>query len=366
MNESETIAAMLTPLGRGAVAVIAVRGPRAEASAETHFRAANGKPVELQHLGRIVYGRWGDESGEELLLTRRSAGGLELHCHGGVAAPDAILRALESAGCRIAHAWEMLPGSDGDDSQRDAARALAEVSTERTSAILLDQYRGSLANAMNEIESAIATGDRSHALRVRVDRLLALADVGRHLTRPWRVVIAGQPNVGKSSLINALAGYDRAIVFDAPGTTRDALTVLSAIDGWPVEFSDTAGIRPTSDSLEEQAIERTRRRLSAAELVILVFDLSQPWTAEDEQLARGNSDAIVVHNKSDIFSAIDEGQRPAGLRLSARTGAGVGQLVREIGDRLAPHPPKVGEAVPLTDQHISRLLAFRERMGASG
>jgi tRNA modification GTPase len=173
------------------------------------------------------------------------------------------------------------------------------------------------------------------------------------------VVIAGQPNVGKSSLINALAGYERAIVFDTPGTTRDALSVLTAIDGWPVELTDTAGIRTTSDDLEQQAIKRARRLLSVAELIVLVFDLSKPWSAEDQQLLRDFPNAIVVHNKSDIAAANVDPMRPTGLPLSARTNAGMSALVQAIGHRLAPHPPLRGEAVPFTDQQINRVLAWQ-------
>lgn len=370
MSEKSTIAALLTPPGRGAVAVIAVRGPNAEAYTSPFFRAANGKPVEAQAIGRIVYGRWGSETGEETLLTRFSVpvltrfsvGNLEIHCHGGIAAPAAILGALEGAGCRLVDPSEILHSTVAGDFQRDAILALAHATTERTAAILLDQYRGALARAFAEIET---TGRdvtcQADAMR-QIDRLLAVADVGRHLTRPWRVVIAGQPNVGKSSLINALAGYDRAIVFDEPGTTRDALTVLTAIDGWPIELSDTAGIRETHDELESQAIDRARQLLTAAELVVLVFDLSQPWSPEDEDLWRRFPHAMVVHNKLDLVARPGPGNRPAGLQLSARTQAGLDDLIQEMSRRLTPVPSQPGEAVPFTEPQIERLHALRRRL----
>ena len=102
--------------------------------------------------------------------------------------------------------------------------------------------------------------------------LLARADLGRHLVRPWSVVLAGPVNVGKSSLINALAGYGRSIVHHAPGTTRDAVTAATAIDGWPVELCDTAGLRPAATPVERAGIERAQERLAQADLAVLVFD----------------------------------------------------------------------------------------------
>ena len=133
--------------------------------------------------------------------------------------------------------------------------------------ILLDQYHGGLEHALRR---TIADLER-HRLAARPSAIAACcnrADLGLHLTSPWRVVVAGPPNVGKSSLINALVGYHRAVVFDTPGTTRDVVTVGTAIDGWPVELSDTAGIRPSDDRLESRvgrAIEQTRQ----ADLVAL-------------------------------------------------------------------------------------------------
>lgn len=363
MSTPKTIAATLTPHGRGAVAVMAVRGPQAEACIQHSFHAANGKAIESQPFGRILYGRWGGTKGEEVLLVRQQPGRVELHCHGGEAAPRAILTALHHAGCQITDAWEMLSQDADHAIQCEAARALADATTERTAAILLDQYRGALTQAFAGIEAALAVGDELRQAHARIDRLLALAEVGTHLTRPWRVVIAGQPNVGKSSLINALAGYERAIVFDTPGTTRDAVAVQTAIDGWPVELTDTAGMRRTADPLEQQAIERALSRVTEAELVVLVFDLSQAWTDEDERLLQSFPLAIVVHNKQDIVA---EGEpRPPGLHVSARTGTGMAALVQEIGRRLVPNPPQPGEAVPFTDGQIVRLNSLQSRSDAS-
>ena len=125
------------------------------------------------------------------------------------------------------------------------------------------------------------------------------------------MVLAGRTNVGKSSLLNALAGHGRAIVHHVPGTTRDAVTVATAIDGWPVELCDTAGLRPPDDAVERAGIELARERLAEADLVVLVADRSRPWSAEDQALRDQWPGAVLVHNKCDLPASA--GERPAGF-----------------------------------------------------
>jgi len=165
-----------------------------------------------------------------------------LHCHGGLAAVAAIEEALAAAGCSPL-AWPQWALRQSDDPVAAAATvALAEACTQRTAAILLDQYHGALRRAIAEIQAAFDAGDADRA-RGQIEVLLSRQRLGQHLTRPWSVVLAGPSNVGKSSLMNALVGHRRAIVHATPGTTRDAVTARTAIDGWPVELCDTAGLR---------------------------------------------------------------------------------------------------------------------------
>ena len=135
--------------------------------------------------------------------------------------------------------------------------------------MLLDQYHGALAAAIRATLAAAASGDWQTA-SATIDALLAHRGVGEHLTTPWRVVLAGPPNVGKSSLKNALVGYQRAIVCDLPGTTRDVVATTTAIDGWPIQLADTAGLRDAADELEAAGVARAARALAAADLVVLV------------------------------------------------------------------------------------------------
>lgn len=357
-----TQVAVLTPKGRGAVAVIAVAGPSASSAVGHYFLAANGRALVEQAIGRIVFGRWGQVDGEEVVICRRTVDVVEVHCHGGVVASAAIVDDLRESGCRLIEWSDYLADVEADPISVAARRALADVTTERTAAILLDQYRGATRAAIAEIERLAGSSevhDRCRAQQL-TEELLARASLGRHLTAPWRVVIAGQPNVGKSSLINALLGYERAIVVDTPGTTRDVVTALTAFDGWPVELADTAGLRATSDLVEAAGVERARVQIADADLILLVFDVSASWSSADEALVECFPAALVVHNKIDLAEA--SGSRPAGLRVSATTWQGLAELERAIVTQLVPDPPRPGDAVPFARDQVETLQALQARL----
>ncbi|MBC8876190.1 MAG: 50S ribosome-binding GTPase [Planctomycetes bacterium] len=158
----------------------------------------------------------------------------------------------------------------------EARIALAAARTERTAAILLAQYRGALEAELTAIV-ALLENEETDAAADRLRRLERYADFGKHLTTPWRVVLTGHANVGKSSLINAILGYERSIVFEQPGTTRDVVTATTAIDGWPVELADTAGLREGGDAVESAGVRLARERLAAADVVVAVFDRTHRW-----------------------------------------------------------------------------------------
>jgi tRNA modification GTPase len=203
------------------------------------------------------------------------------------------------------------------------------------------------------VEILVHTGDFAGALEI-VREVLRFADVGRHLTAPWRVVIAGAPNVGKSSLVNALAGFQRSIVSPVPGTTRDVVSVQLAIDGWPVEVSDTAGLRDGGGSLEQFGIERARAATVEADLVIWLLDASASPVWPDVPLAP-NCHLRVVVNKVDLPASWDLDIAAEAPRISASTGRGVAELLTAIGSWLVCDPPLIGAAVPFTDELASRL-----------
>ena len=352
---------LLTPVGRGAVATILVAGKRAVACVAAHFQPAGRVSVPELPIGRIAFGRWGGPPGEEIVVGRRGACEFEIHCHGGEAAPRAIVDSLVAAGCQRIEWRAWIRAAEADKIAAAARIALAAAPTQQTALVLVDQMQGALRAAIDVLGGHLAAG-RSEPAMAFVDSLLRFASFGLHLTRPWKVVLAGRPNVGKSSLINALVGYERAIVFDQPGTTRDVVTASTALQGWPVELSDTAGLRVAHDPLEAAGIELTQTQLATADLVVLVFDASAARTSEDEALRATWPAALVVCNKSDLL--IDNSPKPDGLLTSTLSGAGLPQLVDEIVRRLVPEAPAAGQAVPFTAEQVDALRQIRRLLDA--
>ena len=153
-----------------------------------------------------------------------------------------------------------------------------------------------------------------------------------------------------------LVGYQRSIVFETPGTTRDVVTALTAFDGWPVELSDTAGQRTTTDEIEAAGVARAEAECASADLVMLVFDLAARSSTDEEDLLARYPQALVIYNKADIATLQPEG--PQGLVVSAFTRQGIGDLVNAILARLIPHPPPAMSAVPFTHEQVQQLQAM--------
>jgi tRNA modification GTPase len=309
---------------------------------------------------RLVIGHFGGDTGEEVVVRRWTDDAVELHCHGGSAAVAMIEALLVAAGCRRIEWRDWIDAAQLDPFAIAALKSLADAPTQRTAAILLDQYHGAIHRAMAEIRQEIDRGQTETA-RQQIDALLDRAALGRHLVQPWRVVLAGQVNVGKSSLVNALVGFHRSIVHPMPGATRDAVAVATAIEGWPVELCDTAGLRDGCENqsiheIEWAGIERTRERLAQADLVILIFDHSAPWSAEDQALLDRWPEALLVHNKCDLPRTSD---RPIGIPTSAIDGHGIDVLLKSIAQRLVPNPPPDGAAVPFATEQIESIESLR-------
>lgn len=352
----ETVSVVLTPPGRGAVATVLVAGPQATEVVAGQFRPAAGKPLADYALDRIIFGRWGAAAGEELVVCRRSEQTIEVHCHGGQAAVGSLVESLAAAGCRNIP-WQAWTGRQAANSIRSqAAEALAQARTERTAAILLDQYAGALQGAMDETLAWLAAGDEQSRLAAQrmLEALQSRAGVGRRLIDPCQIVLAGSPNVGKSSLINALAGYQRSIVFDEPGTTRDVVTAMTALDGWPVQLADTAGLREAADELEAAGVERARATLADADIQVLVFDLTRAWSSEDEALRAAWPEALIVYNKADLSASPGE-HRPPGVFTSAAAMTGIDELVRRLAEQIVLAPPPAGSPVPFRSSHLDAI-----------
>ena len=348
----DTIAAITTPAGRGAIGVVRVSGPgvrelarrvlgRLPAARRAHFARfldARGSPID-EGLA-LYFPAPGSYTGEDVL---------ELQGHGGAVVLHETLRACLDAGARLAEPGEFtrraflegkldLAQAEAvadliDASSREAARAaLRSLAGEFSSAIFgvskqLVELRA-LTEAMldfpeeevDEVHRADAQS-RLRAIGAALEALLGKSRQGSLLRSGIHVVLAGRPNVGKSSLLNRLTGEERAIVTPVPGTTRDALREPIEIEGVPLTLVDTAGLRDAADMVERLGIERTERELAHADLVVLVEEAGQ---AAPAPALGGDAQRVLVYNKVDLAPQFEP--PPGAIAVSAKTGQGLAAL----------------------------------------
>jgi tRNA modification GTPase len=318
--------------------------------------------------GHVVDPASGERVDEALLLLMRAPRSftredvVEFHCHGGLEAVRRVQELVGAAGAR--------PAGPGEFSQRaflngrldlTRAEAIAEMinARGRRAAALamagldgglqrrIEALRGRLLDPLAELEARLDFEDDLPpldpaavtaalvAVREELERLVAEAQLGERLRQGLRVAIVGRPNVGKSSLLNRLSRRERAIVTELPGTTRDLLESELVLDGVPLTLLDTAGIRPSDDPVERLGIARSREALASADVVLLLYDLAEGWTAADAELRALVPDGVpvlVVGNKADL-GAPAPAPPPAELAISARTGAGEAELTRLLLQR---------------------------------
>lgn len=372
MPSRSLTAAVWTPSGRGAVATIRVRGDLAtlsEGVAEI-FQAASGRSLGETPQQRICFGRWGcggrdqgsgisqSDAAEDVVVCRTGPDACEIHCHGGDAAVRRILDDLRSLGSKIVD-WRSQLDDERSVWEREYADMLSRATTLRAAGWIAAQA-GRMERAIAELTELVANGQRDLAA-ARANELLAWANFGSHLTRPWEVVLAGRPNVGKSSLINALVGFERSIVFDEPGTTRDVVTADTALDGWAIRLSDTAGQRGSDQDLEAAGIARAREAFANADARLLLIDIGEPPHADDRQLLAEWPDAIVVAHKADLSDIWGEALPTNAIRVSSLQRTGLSELSSAIVTRLVPKLPPDEAVIPLTDRQRSELMGLINR-----
>ncbi len=364
---SDLVACRLTPDLPAAIATIGVQGAKAVSTVLACCRLK----VDQLDVGRIHYGLWQvgqcDITSEQVVICRTKENVLEIHCHGGTAMCRALLKSLESVGCKIisSEVWREM---DPESSQTIIAEAEADLltcTTDRAAAVLLDQLNGAWNLLITQFRELAVQGRRAEA-ETLLAQTLEWAAVGAHLTKPWRIVLAGPPNAGKSSLVNALTGQDKSIGHAQAGTTRDWLDATTAIDGWPVLLTDTAGIRESDDGIEQAGVYRAWRQVELADLVVLLVDVQVGWTeVHDQLLSSFPNKCLLAINKLDLAeeSQVLEAQsipnakanRLKQVRISCVTAPGTQPLMEAITETLFSQEPSAGTAIPFRQRHLPLL-----------
>lgn len=342
MNFHDTIAAIATARGEAGIGIVRVSGGLALPIAAELFRSPRGvSPTELSThtltYGHVIDTNASDEVIDEVLLgimhapnTYTGEDIVEFNCHGGIVTLTAVLDLVLKSGARVAEPGEFTKRAflNGrlDLAQAEAVAELIASKTELSRKIAIDALAGKLSDTVNslsdrladllaEIEASIDFPEEdldfmkvetqleaARAVQNDLTTLLDTADEGRIITEGVKVAILGKPNVGKSSLLNALVGTTRAIVTDIPGTTRDTIEETINVKGIPLKLIDTAGIRQTDDIVEQQGVQRSKAVIDSAELLLLMFDASQSLNNADLELLQTaqSTTAILILNKVDL------------------------------------------------------------------
>lgn len=285
---------------------------------------------------------------EELVVHYINECSLELHLHGG----ETVLAVVESTICgdgakRID--WREYRENLDSRNRERAAVLLGDAKTEKTARILLDQYSGALERTLAEIES-LQNVD-STAADSKQERLRQTVRYGEKVIYGFTVAILGPVNAGKSSLLNAILGFERMIVDSTPGTTRDLVEVETVLDGWPFRFFDSAGIRETCNKLENIGMELALSTLDTADLILWIADLSRSHEPFYFEAKEKSTNFLTVYNKCDLPISDRKLDPPEdAVLISARENIGIETLLCAISQILLPDPPQPGEGVFLKSE----------------
>ncbi len=373
----DTIAAISTARAVSAIGVLRLTGDGAFAAADKVFRSQSGKVLSACRERSMVYGTLYNKDGlplDQVLAVRFDArasytgeDSVEFHCHGSPIVLEEGLRALFAAGARQARGGEFTKRAflNGrlDLTEAEAVIDLIESETAEAARNAVEQLGGSLRRQIDRVYDALLEiTSRFYAVvdypdediedlqqeeiastlttaETTLQQLLATCERGRVLKSGVATAIVGRPNVGKSSLLNALVGYDRAIVTDIAGTTRDTVEEKAMVGGVLLRLIDTAGLRESEDTVERIGVERSRAAMEAAELILVVLDQSQRATEEDVALVQqavALAPTIIVLNKMDLPAALEwteELDIAAHTPISAKTGQDIDDLAELIAGK---------------------------------
>ncbi len=378
-QEFDTIAAISTPPGEGAISIVRLSGEQAISIADAVFQSGKKKLIDVSSH-TIHYGHIFDPEKYQMMdevmvsimrkpktFTREDI--VEINCHGGIVVVNQILQLVLRQGARLAEPGEFTKRAflNGrvDLSQAEAVMDLIRAKTDKAMNLAINQLDGNLSRLIRQLRQEILETlaqvevnidypeyddveelttrlllEKANQVQKQIQALLQTAQQGKILREGLSTAIIGRPNVGKSSLLNHLLREEKAIVTDIAGTTRDVIEEYVTVRGVPLKLVDTAGIRETEDIVEKIGVERSRKALSEADLILLVLNQSESLTTEDKQLldiTSGNK-RIILLNKTDLPSRINQEdlvpylENEPALPISVLTSEGLDQLEQAIAD----------------------------------
>lgn len=399
--ETDTITAISTPIGEGAIAIVRLSGPEAVSMTARVFKGKNLNKVDSHtiHYGKLVDPKT-NEIAEEVMVsvmrapktfTREDV--VEINCHGGMVAVNRVLELILSIGARLAEPGEFTKRAflNGriDLSQAEAVMDLIRAKTDRAMSVALKQMDGRLSGLIGKLRQELIetvahvevnidypeyddVEEMSHEMmrtktkevHKKIDELLSVAKQGKILREGLSTAIIGRPNVGKSSLMNTLVQENKAIVTDVPGTTRDIIEEYVNVRGVPLRLVDTAGIRETEDIVERIGVERSRQVLKESDLILFVLNNNDVLTDEDLKLFEAVSglEYIVIINKTDLEQKLDmdrvkelAGDRPL-VTTSLIEEEGVNELEQAIADTFFAGEIETGDLTYVSNARHIQLL----------
>ncbi|SUN53173.1 tRNA modification GTPase TrmE [Streptococcus equi subsp. zooepidemicus] len=376
-KEFDTIAAISTPLGEGAIGIVRLSGTKALDIARSIFKGKDLTTVASHTLnyGHIIKPSTGEVIDEVMVsvmlapktFTREDV--IEINTHGGIAVTNDILQLLIKQGARMAEPGEFTKRAflNGriDLTQAEAVMDLIRAKTDKAMSIAIKQLDGSLSQLISDTRQEILNTlaqvevnidypeyddveemttallrDKTQEFQALLEQLLRTAKRGKILREGLSTAIIGRPNVGKSSLLNTLLREDKAIVTDIAGTTRDVIEEYVNIKGIPLKLVDTAGIRETDDLVEQIGVERSKKALQEADLVLLVLNASEKLTEQDKALLAlsQNSNRIILLNKTDLEQVIEKDQLPEeAIPISVLQNQNIDQIEDRINQLFFDH-----------------------------
>ncbi|ELK46787.1 tRNA uridine-5-carboxymethylaminomethyl(34) synthesis GTPase MnmE, partial [Halobacillus sp. BAB-2008] len=406
--ETDTITAISTPMGEGAIAIVRLSGPEAVSIAAKLFRGKdlNEAASHTMHYGKIIDPETGDVAEEVMVSVMRAPKTftredvVEINCHGGLVSVNRLLEIILASGARLAEPGEFTKRAflNGriDLSQAEAVMDLIRAKTDRAMNVALKQMDGRLSKLIQDLRQKLLetlahvevnidypeyddVEEMSHEMmkektkevHAEVTSLLETARQGKILREGLGTAIIGRPNVGKSSLMNALVHENKAIVTEIPGTTRDVIEEYVNVRGVPLRLVDTAGIRETEDIVERIGVERSRQVLQEADLILFVLNYGDEFNQEDEELLKAIQDmnVIVIVNKMDLENRLDlervkelAGEHPVITTALIRE-EGIDQLEKAIADTFFEGELDAGDMTYVSNvRHVQLLKQAKQAL----